>query len=52
MTVQPRPRRPTHEGWQPGDKLIVPPPQNVDAAEARMNEGYECNDWYFRKKAL
>jgi peroxiredoxin (alkyl hydroperoxide reductase subunit C) len=42
----------TPEGWQPGDKVIVPPPQNVDAAEARMNEGYECTDWYFCKKAL
>ncbi len=42
----------TPEGWQPGDKVIVPPPQNVDAAEARMNEGYECTDWYFCKKSL
>jgi peroxiredoxin 2/4 len=23
----------TPEGWQPGDKVIVPPPQDVDAAE-------------------
>jgi peroxiredoxin 2/4 len=30
----------------------VPPPQNVDAAEARMGEGYECTDWYFCKKSL
>jgi peroxiredoxin 2/4 len=42
----------TPEGWQPGDKVIVPPPQNVDAAEARMGEGYECTDWYFCKKSL
>ncbi len=42
----------TPEGWQPGDKVIVPPPQDVDAAEARMNEGYECTDWYFCKKTL
>jgi peroxiredoxin 2/4 len=42
----------TPEGWQPGDKVIVPPPQDVDAAEKRMNEGYECTDWYFCKKSL
>ena len=42
----------TPEGWQPGDKVIVPPPQNAAAAEARLNEGYECTDWYFCKKEL
>ena len=42
----------TPEGWQPGDKVIVPPPQSAEAAEARLNEGYECTDWYFCKKAL
>ena len=42
----------TPEGWQPGDKVIVPPPADVDAAEARMNEGHECVDWYFCKKEL
>jgi peroxiredoxin (alkyl hydroperoxide reductase subunit C) len=42
----------TPEAWQPGDKVIVPPPADMDAAEARMNEGYECTDWYFCKKAL
>ena len=42
----------TPEGWQPGDKVIVPPPQDAASAEARMNEGYECTDWYFCKKSL
>ena len=42
----------TPEGWQPGDAVIVPPPADMDAAEARMNEGYECTDWYFCKKTL
>jgi len=42
----------TPEGWQPGDKVIVPPPQDANAAEARMSEGYECTDWYFCKKDL
>ncbi len=42
----------TPEGWQPGDKVIVPPPATAADAEKRMNEGYECTDWYFCKKAL
>ena len=42
----------TPEGWQPGDKVIVPPPATAEAAEARVNEGYECTDWYFCKKAI
>lgn len=42
----------TPEGWQPGDKVIVPPPQDAAAAEKRLNEGYECVDWYFCKKSL
>ena len=42
----------TPEGWQPGDKVIVPPPATAEAAEARLNEGYECTDWYFCKKSL
>ncbi len=42
----------TPEGWQPGDKVIVPPPATAEAAEARVNEGYECVDWYFCKKAI
>jgi len=42
----------TPEGWQPGDKVIVPPPGDVNAAEKRMSEGYECTDWYFCKKNL
>jgi peroxiredoxin (alkyl hydroperoxide reductase subunit C) len=42
----------TPEGWQPGDKVIVPPPADVAAADARINEGYEYTDWYFCKKSL
>ena len=42
----------TPEGWQPGDKVIVPPPATAEAAEARMAEGHECVDWYFCKKTL
>jgi len=42
----------TPEGWQPGEKVIVPPPASADAAEERIGEGYECVDWYFCKKDL
>ncbi len=42
----------TPEGWQPGDKVIVPPPQTAQEANERMNEGYECTDWYFCKKEI
>jgi peroxiredoxin (alkyl hydroperoxide reductase subunit C) len=30
----------TPEGWQPGDKVIIPPPQTAKAAEQRSGEGY------------
>jgi peroxiredoxin (alkyl hydroperoxide reductase subunit C) len=42
----------TPEAWQPGDKVIVPPPATAEAAQARMQEGYECTDWYFCRKEL
>lgn len=42
----------TPEGWQPGDKVIVPPPQTATAAEARAGEGYDYVDWYFSTKTL
>jgi len=42
----------TPEAWQPGEKVIVPPPATAAAAEARVEEGYECTDWYFCKKAV
>ncbi len=43
----------TPEGWQPGDKVIVPPPATAEEAEARANsDEYECTDWYFCKKAI
>jgi peroxiredoxin (alkyl hydroperoxide reductase subunit C) len=42
----------TPEGWQPGDKVIVPPPATAAAAEARAGEGYETTDWYFSTRAL
>lgn len=42
----------TPEGWRPGDKVIVPPPQTAAQAEERANAGYECTDWYFCKRSL
>lgn len=42
----------TPEGWQPGDDVIVPPPQTTQAAAARFDEGYDTTDWYFSKKRL
>ncbi len=42
----------TPENWKPGEQVIVPPPKTAAEAEARMNEGYECTDWYFCKKDL
>ena len=42
----------TPEGWQPGDKVIVPPPQTAEEAEARRQDGYEYTDWYFCKKEI
>lgn len=40
----------TPADWQPGDKVIVPPPRTQEAAEERLSAGYECTDWYFCKK--
>lgn len=42
----------TPENWQPGEPVIVPPPQTSDAAEARRGEGYDYTEWYFSKKSL
>lgn len=42
----------TPENWQPGEPVIVPPPQTSEAAEARKGEGYDYTDWYFSKKVV
>ncbi|MEZ5936963.1 MAG: peroxiredoxin [Hyphomonadaceae bacterium] len=42
----------TPENWQPGEPVIVPPPQTAQAAETRKDEGYDYTDWYFSKKSL
>lgn len=43
----------TPEAWQPGDKVIVPPPATTEEAKARLESGeYECADFYFCKKSI
>lgn len=36
----------TPANWQPGDKVVVPPPKTSAEMEKRLSEGYECKDWY------
>ncbi|MBX2800413.1 MAG: peroxiredoxin [Myxococcales bacterium] len=42
----------TPANWRPGDKVIVPPPKTTDDAKVRMEQGFECTDWFFCKKDL
>jgi peroxiredoxin 2/4 len=42
----------TPANWRPGEKVIVPPPRSQEAAQERLNQNYECIDWYFCKKSL
>ncbi len=36
----------TPANWQPGEKVVVPPPKTSAEMEKRLSEGYECKDWY------
>ncbi|MBN1165976.1 MAG: peroxiredoxin [Methanospirillaceae archaeon] len=36
----------TPANWQPGDKVVVPPPKTTAEADKRVTEGYECKDFY------
>lgn len=38
--------------WQPGDKVIVPPPKTVEEMEEREKSDYEMIDFYLAKKNL
>lgn len=42
----------TPANWQPGDKVVVPPPKNKVEMEKRLSEGYECKDWYLCFKKI
>jgi peroxiredoxin (alkyl hydroperoxide reductase subunit C) len=38
--------------WQPGEKVIVPPPKTVAEMEEREKSDYEMVDFYLAKKDL
>jgi peroxiredoxin (alkyl hydroperoxide reductase subunit C) len=38
--------------WQPGDKVIVPPPRTVGEMKERENSDYEMVDFYLAKKKV
>ena len=43
----------TPANWQPGDQVIVPPPQTTADAEKRsLQSEYDVTDWYFAKRTL
>ncbi len=42
----------TPANWQPGDKVVVPPPKTTAEMDKRMTEGYECKDWYLCFKKI
>lgn len=42
----------TPEGWQPGDRVILPPPKTTAEAASRSAEGDQCIDWYFCTREL
>jgi peroxiredoxin 2/4 len=42
----------TPANWKPGDKVIVPPPQTISDAEARLKSDFEVTDWYFAKRNI
>lgn len=42
----------TPANWRKGDKVVVPPPQTIADADARMQSNYEVTDWYFSKRDL
>jgi peroxiredoxin (alkyl hydroperoxide reductase subunit C) len=42
----------TPANWQPGDKVVAPPPATVADMEKRLSEGFECKDWYLCFKKL
>ena len=42
----------TPANWKPGDMVVVPPPNTQEMAAERLQQGYECVDWYLCKKKL
>ena len=42
----------TPEGWQPGDKAVLPPPGTLAEADARAKRSPDYVDWYFSRTEL
>jgi len=42
----------TPANWQPGGRVVVPAPKTAADMERRLEEGYECKDWYLCFKQL
>jgi peroxiredoxin 2/4 len=42
----------TPANWQPGDKVVVAPPKTMAEMNKRLDEGYECKDWYLCFKKI
>lgn len=42
----------TPEGWQPGDKAVLPPPVTLAEADARAKRSPDSVDWYFSRTGL
>jgi peroxiredoxin (alkyl hydroperoxide reductase subunit C) len=42
----------TPANWQPGEKVVVPPPKTAKAMEQREKERYDCKDWYLCFKEI
>ncbi|NYT06127.1 MAG: peroxiredoxin [Methanomicrobiales archaeon] len=42
----------TPANWQPGDKVVVPPPKTAEEMEKRLEQGYDCRDWYLCFKEI
>lgn len=42
----------TPANWKPGDPVLISPPHTQQGAEDRMQDEYECKDWYFCTRRL
>jgi len=42
----------TPANWEPGKRVIVPPPKTQEDAAARVGAGFECKDWYYCETKL
>lgn len=38
--------------WEPGEKVIVPPPKTLKDYEERIKSDYEMTDWYLAKTTI